>query len=189
MIGSAKRRILRNRGKRVTHRFTALVASLAAVAGVVVAASSPAYASGLSSIVCGGAKQGGGWGTYPVGGYSGEGCGVGIDEHNTPTYGAYSQYSFGYTDGGTHQFDAWIPTNPWNNAKMDYSIWVCGTDLADIYVNQNDNGGWVTLYTLRGYAGCGVVINAWSGMNSGGFDMGLDAISSHSESGTHYPDA
>ncbi|WP_225847717.1 hypothetical protein [Streptomyces sp. HPF1205] len=129
----------------------------------------------LSAIVCGGSKYGSGWATYGTGGYVGQGCGAGIDYHATPTGGATSTYNLGTTDGGTHYFDAWIPT-VYATANMDFSLYVCGSEVLDATVNEANFSGWLRLYGVSGYAGCSITITAWSGMASSGAYVGLDAI-------------
>jgi hypothetical protein len=129
----------------------------------------------LSAIVCGGSKSGSGWATYSTGGYVGQGCGAGIDYHATPTGGATSTYNLGTADGGTHYFDAWIPT-AYATANMDFSLYVCGSEVLDATVDESAFSGWLTLYGISGYAGCPVTITAWSGMVSSGRYVGLDAI-------------
>jgi hypothetical protein len=187
MATSTRGRWARSRQRLTTRRLSTLVAVLIAMSGVLVGAAGVANAS-VPQIVCGGEKHGAGWYTSTGGGYTSEGCGAGIDLINTPT-SSYSRYYFGFAAAGqTYNFDAWIPAVA--TAKINFHLFACGQEAAvSAYVNENDNLWWVTLFSLSGttWQGCEVYIDAYSGMVSGGYVLGLDAVSSHTEPGTHLP--
>jgi hypothetical protein len=138
-------------------------------------------ATSLAGIVCGGAKAGSGWKTYPTGGYVGRGCGAGIDYVSTPTT-ATSTYLFGFAPGGLYSltFSAWIPTVH-ATAYMDFALYCGSGQLADYPINEAPVNSWQplfkgTLVVAIGSNGCQITIKAWSGM-AHVTDMGLDAIS------------
>jgi hypothetical protein len=78
-------------------------------------------ATSLQGILCGGTYKYGLFQSYPSGGYVGEGCDPGIDWVSTPTDNE-EDYEFGPTDGGTYNFNAWIPSTH-ATAVMNYDLY------------------------------------------------------------------
>jgi hypothetical protein len=139
----------------------------------------------LSSIVCGGQKEGSGWTTESSGGYSGQGCGPGIDEHSTPTT-ATSWYFMGYADANVYDFEAWIPTN-YAVAHMDFALVTLGCGDVEIgdsgTLDESQLYGWTDLFKLNGSAwdGCDIWLEAWTGTvysHNPPEAWGLDAVES-----------
>jgi hypothetical protein len=156
----------------------AVVAGVALALASAVISAAPASASGLASIVCGGVKHGSGWLTYPGGGYTGEGCGAGIDYIRTPTSG-YSNYHFGTSNGAAHNFQAWIPSAH-STAQVTFKLYVCGSLWSSpVTIDEAPTSGWWTIFVFYGSSGCDVTITALSPSGYAA-DLGLDAIRSHS---------
>lgn len=140
-----------------------------------------------SSIICGGAKHGSGWFALSYGGYVGQGCGAGTDHVVTPT-SSYAIYDFGISDGTALAYQAWIPVNADADAVMDFTLYACGSAIADTTVNQALVGGWTDLFDPTDkndinslwywsiQPGCDVQVKAWTGQATSGLYMGLDAI-------------
>ena len=136
-------------------------------------------------IKCGGQKYGSGWQTYGQGGYSGHTCGSGIDYHITPTGGATDQFTLPivYPSQSWTTVQAYIPS--WYaNANMDFTVNVyqsCGTTRHwnwDFNLNEVNVSGWKSIGSFQSTSPhCyQVEVSAWSGVASGGYYLGLDAL-------------
>ena len=130
----------------MARRLAAVAATVALVVGL---STVPAQAATTVEVVCGGLKSGTGWHTFPSGGYDGtsdgQPCRPPIDWIATPTR-AQSAYIFLEQPYANYRIDAWIPTNSYATALMDFSIRmhtpVKEVEIDRTTINQSVHGGW-----------------------------------------------
>jgi|ERR1051326_3185378 hypothetical protein len=160
----------------------AALLTAAASGGTVVAVQTPASAA-TTNTVCGGVKHGTGWQTHAAGGWTGNGCGAGIDYHSANAgSGVNSYYYFPRLAGGVYTvgFYAYIPIyKDYANAWTHFTAYCDSTFWADWNINENSLSGWVHLYANNfvvaiGSNGCQPKLVAYSN-TAGGTNMGLDA--------------